>query len=109
MTTTMFQGFISQLTERLWVHDEWMGACGYPSVTDLDEDAVALVVVLAVAVRLFQQALRVADQTTDATARHRLEVCARAKRLCPELLHTDRTFYKYRPHRGPSHLEISRK
>ena len=47
-----------------------------------------LVVVLTVAVCLFQQGLCVADMTSDATAWHRLEVCARAKRLCAELLHT---------------------
>ena len=64
-----------------------MGAGGHPGVTDLDEDAVALVVVLAVAVRLPLQGLRVADLTSDPTARHRLEVRAGAKRLRAELLH----------------------
>lgn len=53
-----------------------MGAGGHPGVTDLDEDAVALVVILTVTVRLFQQRLCVADLTSDAAARHRLKVCA---------------------------------
>lgn len=74
----------------MWVHDEWMGTVGYPGVTDLDEDAVTLVVVLTVTVRLFQQGLCVADLTSDATARHCLKVCACAERLCAELLHKDR-------------------
>lgn len=64
-----------------------MGAGGCQSVTDLDEDAVALVVVLAVAVQLLQQSLRVADLTPDAAARHCLEVCARAEGFCAEFLH----------------------
>lgn len=66
-----------------------MGAGGDPGVTDLDEDTVALIVILAVAVRLFQQCLRVADLTSDATARHRLEVCACSKRLCAKLLQAE--------------------
>ncbi len=66
-----------------------MGAGGCPGVTDLDEDAVALVVILAVTVGLFQEHLRVADLTSDATARHGLKVCACAKRLCAKLLQTD--------------------
>lgn len=53
-----------------------MGAGGHPGVTDLDEDTVALVVVLTVTVRLFQQGLCVADLTPDAAARHCLKVCA---------------------------------
>ena len=67
---------VSQHTKWLWVHDEWMGAGGHPGVTDLDEDTVALVVVLTVTVRLFQQGLCVADLTPDAAARHCLKVCA---------------------------------
>lgn len=66
-----------------------MGAGGYPSVTDLYENTVALVVVLAVTVRLFEQVLCVADLTTNAAARHCLEVCTCAERLCSKLLHTD--------------------
>lgn len=66
-----------------------MGAGGYPGVTDLDKDAVALVVVLAVTVHLFQQGLCVADLTPNATAWHCLKVCARAERLRVKLLHTN--------------------
>lgn len=66
-----------------------MGAGGHPCVTDLDEDTVALVVVLAVAVCLFQQGLCVADLTSDATAWHCLKVGACAKRFCAELLHME--------------------
>lgn len=66
-----------------------MGAGGYPGVTDLDEDAVALIVILAVAVGLLQQRLRVADLTSDAAARHRLEVRTGSERLGAELLNTD--------------------
>lgn len=65
-----------------------MGAGGCQSVTDLDEDAVALVIVFAVIVQLLQQSLRVADLTSNATARHCLEVGARAERFSAELLHT---------------------
>ena len=67
-----------------------MGARGGSGVSDVDEDAVPLVVVLAVAVLLSQQGLCVADQTFDPTARHRLEVCARPQRLCAQLLPTHR-------------------
>ena len=63
-----------------------MGAGGHPGVTDLDEDTVALIVILTVAVRLFQQRLCVADLTSDAAAWNCLKVCACAKRLCAELL-----------------------
>lgn len=82
-----------------------MGACGHPGVTDLDEDAVALIVILTVAVHLFQQCLCVADLTSDATARHGLEVCACSKRLCAKLLHgqyrkVNKTFYKSRSNVG---------
>ncbi len=66
-----------------------MGAGGHPGVADMDEDAVALVVILAVTVGLFQQRLCVADLASDATARHCLKVCACAQRLCTQLLHTD--------------------
>lgn len=66
-----------------------MGAGGHSGVTDLDEEAFALVGILTVAVRLFQQHLCVADLTLDATARHCLKVCACAKRLCAKLLQTD--------------------
>lgn len=38
------------LTLWLWVHDERMQAAGYVGVADLDEDAVALIVILVVAV-----------------------------------------------------------
>lgn len=71
-----------------------MGAGGYPVVTDLDEDAVALIVILAVTVRLLQQRLRVADLTSDAAARHRLEVGTCSQRLCAKLLNTDSIQYK---------------
>lgn len=72
----------------LWlrVHDERMGDAGYVGVADLDEDAVVLVVILAVAVCFFQQHLRVGDLTTNPTAWHCLEIYARSKRLCAELL-----------------------
>jgi len=68
-----------------------MGAGGHPGVADLDKDAVALVVVLTVAVHLLKQSLCVADLTSDAAARHCLEVCARANRLCAKLLLTNNT------------------
>lgn len=64
-----------------------MGGGGHSGVTDLDEDAVALVVILAVAVCLFHQRLRVADLTSDAAAGNCQKVCASAKRLCAKLLH----------------------
>lgn len=67
-----------------------MRAGGRPSVTDLDEDAVPLIVILAVTVRLLQQRLRVTDLTADAAARHRLEVGARSQRFRAELLHIDK-------------------
>lgn len=66
-----------------------MGAGGYPGVTDLYKDAVALVVVLAVTVRLFYKSLCVADLTSDPTTWHCLEVCACAKRLRAKFLHTN--------------------
>lgn len=66
-----------------------MGAGGHAGVTDLDKDTVALVVVFAVTVRLFQQCLCVADLTPDATAGDCLKVCACTKRFCAKLLHTD--------------------
>lgn len=89
--TTKRLGRFPPHTQRLWVHDERMGAGGHPGATDLDEDAVALIVILAVTVGLLQQRLRVADLTSDAAARHRLEVGTRSKRLCAELLNTDST------------------
>lgn len=70
-----------------------MGAGGYPSVTDLYKNAVALVVVLAVTVRLFQQGLCVADLTSNAAAGHCLKVCTCAERLSAKLLHTDSNEY----------------
>lgn len=77
-------------TQWLWIHDEWMGAAGRPCITDLNEHAVAMVVVLTVTVALLQHCLRVADLTSNATTRDRLKVCARAKRLCAKLLHKHR-------------------
>lgn len=56
----------------------------------MDQNAVPLVGVLAVTVGLFQQHLRVADLTADATAWHSLEVGACAERLCAQLLHKSR-------------------
>lgn len=70
----------------LWVHDERMRAAGYVGVADLDEDAVVTIVILAVAVCFFWQRLCVGDLTTNPTARHCLEICARSKRLCAKLL-----------------------
>lgn len=80
------KAWVVQSTQRLRVHDERMRAGGRPGVADLDEDAVALIVILAVTVRLLQQRLRVADLTADAAAGHRLEVGARSQRLRAELL-----------------------
>lgn len=69
-----------------------MGAARYVGVTDLDEDAVALIVILAVAVCFFQQHLCVADLTSNPAAWHSLEVCARSKRLYAKFLHGDGFF-----------------
>lgn len=69
-----------------------MGAARYVGVADLDEDAVALIVILAVAVCFFQQHLCVADLTSNPTAWHSLEVCARSKRLYAKFLHGDGFF-----------------
>ena len=63
-----------------------MGDGGGPGVGDLDQDAVALVVVLGIAVLLPLQALYAADLASDPAARHRLEVRARPQRLGAQLL-----------------------
>lgn len=78
----------------LWlrIHDQRMGAARFVGVADLHEDAVALIVILAVAVCFFQQHLCVADLTSNPTARHSLEVCARSERLYAKLLHGDGLF-----------------
>lgn len=80
----------------LWlrIHDQRMGAARYVGVADLDEDAVALIVILAVAVVVcvFQQRLCVADLTSNPTAWHSLEVCARSKGLYAKFLHGDGFF-----------------
>lgn len=41
---------MSQHTGWLRVHDEWMGAGGHSSVSNLDENTVALIVILTVTV-----------------------------------------------------------
>lgn len=62
-----------------------MGAGGYMVVTNMDKDAVALVIVLTV--HLSQQELCVADLTSNAAAWHCLKVSTCAERLRRKLLH----------------------